>query len=114
MEQLSQDIYSFLTGQSAFTDVVANRLFPLVAYKDVTFPFAVYRIAQQEGETKDADRFNVAVSVYFKENQYTECVRFADTVKNIIESSPYNWQESSVDFVEEDQSMVAEITFFKN
>lgn len=114
MEQLSQELYSYFTAQPSFTDIVANRLFPLVAYKDVSFPFAVYRIAQQEGETKDADRFNVSLSVFFKENEYTECARFADTIKNIVENSRYNWQDSEIDFVEEDRSMVATITFVKN
>jgi hypothetical protein len=114
MKAVSDEIFTFFTTKPSFTDVVANRLFPLVARKETTFPFAIYRIVQQEGQTKDADRFAITVSVYFDEDQYTECVTFADTVKDIVDNSRYDWQQTDVEFVEENQSYMAEISFNKN
>lgn len=114
MKAVSDEIFNFFTTKASFTDIVASRLFPLVARKDATFPFAIYRIVQQEGQTKDADRYAITVNVYFEEDQYTECVTFADTVKTLIDASAYDWQQTEVDFVEEDQSFMASISFNKN
>lgn len=114
MKTVSDEIYAFFTNLVSFTGTVGTRLFPLVANKDVSFPFAIYSIVQQEGQTKDADRFAVNLSVYFGEDQYTECVTFADTVKGIIDASAYDWQRTEVNFIEEDQSYTATISFNKN
>ena len=114
MKEVSDEIYAFFTNQVNFTGTVGTRLFPLVANKDVDFPFAIYTIVQQEGQTKDADRFTINVSVYFGEDQYTECATFADTVKSIVDASPYDWQQTEMAFIEEDQSYTATISFNKN
>jgi hypothetical protein len=110
MEELSQELTAFLLSQSGFTTVMAQRLSPVITPADETFPFANYVITQQSGQSKDGSAYNVVLACYFKAEGYLACVRFLDLLKPIIESN-YDWESSTVEFVQEDQSFVGIINF---
>lgn len=110
MKAEGKRLKDFLESKTAFTSIMGTRLYPLVANEDTPFPFATYRILTTEGETKDADKAIVALSLWFADDKYTECVTACDAVEALIKNE-YNWIGSDVDFVPEDQSFVANINF---
>lgn len=110
MLEVSEEIYSFFQGQTAFTDEMGVKLFPVVAKEQTTYPFAIYTISEEEGVTKDGSRFNVNLSLYYQADKYTGCAAFTDTCKQIIEQQ-YIWLSSEIGFSEQDQSIASSITF---
>lgn len=110
MLEVSQIIYTFFTSVTAFTDVCGTRIYPLVTKEGTAYPFAIYSLNEEEGQTKEAKRYAITASIYFKPDQFTECATFADVVKGLVENE-WQWQNSNIDFVQEDQSFVATINF---
>lgn len=110
MKAQSEKVYSFLTTQTGFTTALGTKLYPLVANEGTPFPFSTYRIITTEGETKDADKAIVTLSIFYSPDQYTECITTCDTVEELIKNR-FNWVSSDVDFIQEDQSFVASINF---
>lgn len=112
MKEVSDYIFTFFQSVTAFTDVVSDRLYPVAANPETSYPFTVYTINQQQGYTKDMSQFQVTLSCYFKENEYTRCVEFADAITATIkDEKDLDWQGNAVGFIEENQSFVANITF---
>jgi hypothetical protein len=111
MEEISQDIYSFFTTATAFTDFVGTKLYPVVGNVETEVPFAVYRISQQQGITKDMSQFNVNLTGYFDPNEYDTCVQFLDAVTNLVKNSTFSWVSSEVNFIEDNQSFSATVNF---
>lgn len=113
MKAVSDSIYSFFQSETDFTDTVGTRLYPLVAKEGTTKPFAIYTLIEETAETKDfGDKVNVSLSVYFDPDKYATCTAFADTCKEIIkDSTDFMWLGSSVGYVDEDRSIVANINF---
>jgi hypothetical protein len=110
VKDVSDKVYNYFTGITSFSSELGTKLYPLVAKEKEEYPFAVYRIITSEGETKDADKATVTLSMFYDTNQYTECVTFSDTVENLVKNR-FNWISTDVDFIEEDQSFVANINF---
>lgn len=110
MKAEGKRLKDFLEAQSGFTTIMGTKLYPLVANEGTAFPFAIYKIITSEGETKDADKATVQLSLWFASDKYTECVTACDTVEALIKQQ-FNWVSSDVDFIQEDQSFVANINF---
>lgn len=112
MDNVSTLIYQFFTTQTAFTSVVGTRIYPLVAREETPYPFVIYTIGNPEPLTKEATSYPVSVNLYFEKSSYTECVSFQNTVKNLIDNG-VNWNlvDSAVDFIEDNQSIVATVNF---
>jgi hypothetical protein len=110
MLEISNDLTAFLATQTVFTAVIADRLRPIVADETIVFPFSTYRINEQLGQSKDGTTATIAIYFWFKTNEYKKCVAFTDAMKPIIEQN-YDWQNSTVDFIEENQSYVGIINF---
>lgn len=106
----SENIVAFFASKVTFTSVVGDKLFPVFAHVETIKPFAIYRIGEQVGQSKDADKSVVTLSLYFGPSEYIECITFADTCKALIKQE-YEWLSSDVTFIEDDQSMVANINF---
>jgi len=112
MLELSDEITTFLLAQSVFTDVMEERLSPIVSSTDEVYPFANYVIKEQAGQSKDGDSASVSLLFYFEQNSYRKCVEFLDQIKPIIKEN-YDWLNSEIEFVEQDQSFVGIINFNK-
>lgn len=116
MKQLSEEIFNYFSSLTAFTSVMDNRLFPLVANEGTLFPFCNYKIEQQTGVTKDAGySFDVSLFAYFKPEKYAEATEFNDAIVQELQSdeSPFDYQDSSIEYIEENQSIVVLISFKK-
>ncbi|NHM08006.1 hypothetical protein G4D82_12295 [Flavobacterium sp. CYK-4] len=117
MKEASELLFSFLTSQSVFTDVVGQlngvwKLYPIAADSDVPEPFATYRIREQSGATKDASSYLVSLGVFFSPEQYDECVAFCDAITPIIRGHrDFEWITSEPDIDDEDGSFVSIINF---
>ncbi|WP_298220818.1 hypothetical protein [Flavobacterium sp.] len=117
MKEASELLFSFLIGQSVFTDVVGQfnnawKLYPIAADSDVPEPFATYRIREQSGATKDASSFLVSLAVFFTPEKYDECVAFCDAITPVIRShSDFEWITTEPDIDDEDGSFVSIINF---
>lgn len=110
MKAEGKRLKDFLESKTAFTSIMSTRLYPLVANEGTPFPFATYRILTTEGDTKDADKAIVALSLWYAADKYTECVTGCDAIEALIKQE-FNWISSDVDFITEDQSFVANINF---
>ena len=115
MKEVSEEIYSYFSNLPAFTSVMGESLFPLVALEETQFPFCVYAIQQQSGLSKDGSSFEVIMSAYFNAENYLEATNFNDAMvldfKN--NANPFDYQDSSIDFLQDNQSIILTITFKK-
>lgn len=112
MDDVSALLYTFFTNQTGFTNEVSTRIYPLVAREETAFPFVIYTIGSAEPLTKEAYTYPVTLNLYYEKSKYTECVTFQKTVQNLIETNTtWSMAEGAIDFVEEDQSIVATINF---
>lgn len=110
MKAESEAIVSFLDSQTSFTSEMSDRVFPLVAGETTEYPFATYRIITSEGQSKDGDKALVVLSLWYEEDNYTECVAFSDVVESLIKQN-FDWLSTDVDYIEKNQSFVANINF---
>jgi hypothetical protein len=100
LKQLSQDLFSFLTAHSSFTDVMVERVYPIVALGDNVFPLATYRITEVRGASKDATGATFEMSFWFGIEQYDECVDFTDAMVTLLKTK-YRFISSTVDLSED-------------
>jgi hypothetical protein len=112
MLEISEEITAFLLAQAGFTSVMGQRISPYFAKESTTFPFATYRINEQNASSKDGKEATVALMLWFDPNKYKACAQATDAIKNIIETE-YDWESSTIDFIEDNQSFVGIINFKK-
>ena len=100
LKQLSQDLFSFLTAQTAFTDVMVERIFPIIALAGNVYPLTTYRIAEVRGASKDATGATFELAFWFGIEQYDECVDFTDAMVTLLKTK-YRFISSTVDLSED-------------
>jgi hypothetical protein len=100
LKQLSEEIITFLMAQSAFTDVMIKKPFPILALGNNVFPLTTYRINELRGITKDADGATFELVFWFPIEQYDECVDFTDAMTTLLKTK-YRFVSSTVDLSEE-------------
>lgn len=112
MDEVSEAIYSFFTNATDFTDEMSTRIYPLVAQEGTTAPFAIYVIGAPEPFTKEASVYPISLNMYYEPHNYTECTTFNTVVESLVESKA-NWNhvDSTINYIEEDTSIVATINF---
>lgn len=115
MFQISESLYTFLMAQTSFTAVMGAKLSPIIAGPETTFPFATYKIEEQTATSFDGTGAELQLYLWYGPKEYKKCAQFTDAIKAIIDNSEnYNWQTSSIDFIEENQSFVGIINFSTN
>lgn len=115
MLEISEGLYAYLTAQSVFTTAMGSKLSPIVAAPDTAFPFATFRINEQSISSYDGTAGTVQLYFWYGPKEYKKCVQFTDAMKTVIDDNDnYQWQNSSVDFIEENQSFVGIINFSTN
>ncbi len=114
MYELSQQIIAYFTGKTAFTDIVSNNIYAVIAPEEQSFPFVSFLINQQAPLSRDGDEFNVTLFLWFDENKYDELLQFIDTVTQLVkENKNWNWEDSSFQLFEENISYFGIINFKK-
>lgn len=115
MLKISEALVLFLSTHSDFTNKMGIKIFPIVAPEKTNFPFTTYRINEQTALSKDGTAATVQLYFWFGPNEYAKCVTFTDAMKLIIEENEnYEWQNASVDFIEEGFSFVGIINLNTN
>jgi hypothetical protein len=82
-----KSIHTLLSNSSELTAIVDNKMFPLIANSDTTFPFVVYRKSSNNIEyCKDgnvSDNFSIEILIVSK--TYNESVEIAEVVRQVLE-----------------------------
>lgn len=100
LKLISQELFSFLTGQSEFTAVMGQKVFPIIALGKNDFPLTTYRISEVRGVSKDANGATIELAFWFGLEQYDECIDFTDSMQELL-STEYRFVSSTVDLSED-------------
>ena len=115
MLEISEGLYAYLIDQTVFTTVMSLKLSPIVAAPDTVFPFATFKIEEQSSLSYDGTAGTVQLYLWFGTTEYKKCAQFTDAMKAVIDGKEdYQWQSSSIDFIEDNQSFVGIINFSIN
>lgn len=86
--QIGKAIYHILSNDTDIVDRVQNKIYPLIADVDTTFPFIVYKRTGITPATSK-DRFiydeDVYVEVVVASDSYQESIEIADLVKSALQ-----------------------------
>lgn len=82
-----KSIYKLLVANEDLVAIVKNKLYPLVANENTTFPFIVYQRDSIYTEyTKDwRHSDNINISIYIAATTYNQCIEIAELVRTSIE-----------------------------
>lgn len=82
---IGQDIVGLLQSDTAVTNAVGNKIFPLIATAETTFPFIVYRRSYfTPVSNKDFESEKCGVELIVASNKYSESVSIADAVSDAL------------------------------
>lgn len=96
IKSTSEAFRTFLLGQTAFTGVLNQELYPFLAPEGKNFPLATYRV-QRNPLTKDADAYDIALFLWFP--KYNDCVELTDALTEVFKNArDYEWKLSDVDY----------------
>ena len=110
---VSEKIKTFFTAQSAFTAAMGTKIFPVFASENTGLPFATYMVDRVEFKSKDADQYDVTVYFWFDQNNYNAMAEFMDDILPAIKNE-FDWQGSTMDFIEDSKAYVGIINFLIN
>lgn len=89
--KVGKAIYSLLNGSSLLTDIVGNKIYPIIVEKETTYPFIVYKRSNIiPSYTKDYHlKDEVAIDIICVSNDYSESVDIASIVRDILEDKRF-------------------------
>lgn len=85
--QVGKAIYTILQSDEAVVAKVQNKIYPLIADTDTTFPFIIYkRTGVEAAGTKDRFIYNedTYVEVVIASDKYMDSIEIADLVKDAL------------------------------
>lgn len=83
--KVGKELVNILQGSSAVTDALGNKIFPLVAVPNTTFPFMVYKRSYYTPENnKDYEGEKVGVEMVICATRYEDGVDIADKVATAV------------------------------
>lgn len=89
--KVGKELVSILHGSSAVTQALGNKIFPLVAVPNTTFPFMVYRRSYYTPENnKDYEGEKVGVEIVICATRYEDGVDIADKVATAVNHARTN------------------------
>ena len=85
--KVGKEIYSHLKENKSLTDIVGNKIYPIIVEKDTNYPFIVYKRSNVIPEyTKDYHfKDYVIVDIICVSNHYVESVEIASLVRESLE-----------------------------
>lgn len=89
--KVGKAIYSLLNGSSLLTDIVGNKIYPIIVEKETTYPFIVYKRSNIiPSYTKDYHlKDEVVIDIICVSNDYSESVDIASIVRDILEDKRF-------------------------
>lgn len=89
--KVGKELVNILQGSSAVVDALGNKIFPLVAVPNTTFPFLVYRRSYYTPENnKDYEGEKVGVEMVICATRYEDGVDIADKVATAVNHARTN------------------------
>lgn len=89
--KVGKELVNILQGSSAVVDKLGNKIFPLVAVANTTFPFMVYRRTSYTPENnKDYEGEKVGIEMVIVAQKYEEGVDIADKVATALNHARTN------------------------
>lgn len=89
--KVGKELVNILNGSSAVTDALGNKIFPMVAVPNTTFPFMVYRRSYYTPENnKDYEGEKVGVEIVICATRYEDGVDIADKVATAVNHARTN------------------------
>lgn len=84
----NKHIYQLLISDSGLTEMVGDKIYPLVAEESVNYPFIIFTKETVEGNyNKDFLLYDtVTISVAIAANKYFQTVQIAERVRSILEN----------------------------
>lgn len=83
--KVGKELVNILQGSSAVTDALGNKIFPLIAVPNTTFPFMVYKRSYYTPENnKDYEGEKVGVEMIICATRYEDGVDIADKVATAV------------------------------
>lgn len=83
--KVGKELVNILQGSSAVTNALGNKIFPLVAVPNTTFPFMVYKRSYYTPENnKDYEGEKVGVEMIICATRYEDGVDIADKVATAV------------------------------
>ena len=85
--KVGKEIYSHLKENKSLTDIVGNKIYPIIVEKDTNYPFIVYKRSNVIPDyTKDYHfKDYVIVDIICVSNHYVESVEIASLVRESLE-----------------------------
>ena len=85
--KVGKEIYSHLKENKSLTDIVGNKIYPIIVEKDTNYPFIVYKRSNVIPDyTKDYHfKDDVIVDIMCVSNHYVESVEIASLVRESLE-----------------------------
>lgn len=87
MIQIGKAVYQILSNDTKVTEMVGNKIYPLIANQGTTYPFIIYRRTGIEPVTSK-DRFIcsevTSVDVIIASDRYDESIEVAELVKDAL------------------------------
>lgn len=85
--KVGKEIYSHLKENKSLTDIVGNKIYPIIVEKDTNYPFIVYKRSNVIPDyTKDYHfKDDVIVDIICVSNHYVESVEIATLVRESLE-----------------------------
>ena len=89
--KVGKEIYSHLKESKSLTDIVGNKIHPIIVEKDTNYPFIVYKRSNVIPDyTKDYHfKDYVIVDIICVSNHYVESVEIATLVRESLEDKKY-------------------------
>ena len=89
--KVGKEIYSHLKENKSLTDIVGNKIYPIIVEKDTNYPFIVYKRSNVIPDyTKDYHfKDYVIVDIICVSNHYVESVEIATLVRESLEDKKY-------------------------
>lgn len=113
--QVGKAIYHILSNDSDVVDRVQNKIYPLIADVDTTFPFIIYkRTGITPADSKDRFIYSeeVYVEVVIASDKYNESIEIADLVRTALLKGSYDGIKD-ITFTDADEDYTQD-TFIQN
>ena len=91
--QIGKAIYHILSNDTDVVDRVQNKIYPLIADVDTTFPFIIYkRTGITPADSKDRFIYSedVYVDIVIASDKYNESIEIADLVRTALLKGGYD------------------------
>jgi len=114
--EIAQIVIDALLASNDFTAVLgvgdACKLFPMVADEGTAEPYAIYRIDEMPGGTKDgAQSYNVFVGLAFGPKGYLKALSLKNVVKAALDATDLTYVICDTNFDEDSQRIISFINY---